>query len=155
VQEVKVRSIKVVSIAVFALALATTMVAAEEYTYIGAAKCKMCHKVSFASWSETPHAMALDKLEEADKGKAECLKCHATGGSADMPGVQCEACHGPGSGYKSMKVMKDPEASRAAGLIEPDEAVCRSCHEGAPHDQPEFNYEEAKKTGLHEFEADE
>ena len=148
------RSIKVVSIAIFALALATAMTAAEENTYIGAAKCKMCHKVSLASWSETAHAKAFDKLKPEEQGNAECLKCHATGGSADMPGVQCESCHGAGSGYKSMKVMKDPEASKAAGLLAPDEATCRGCHEGAPHDQPEFNYEEAKKTGLHEFKTE-
>lgn len=145
------RSIKIVSIAIFALALATAM--AGETTYIGAAKCKMCHKVQFASWSETGHAKALDKLKAEDQGKAECLKCHATGDSADLPGVQCESCHGAGSGYKSMKIMKDAEASKAAGLLMPDEAFCRSCHEGAPHDQAEFNYAEAVKTGVHEKKA--
>ena len=146
------RLIKIVSIAIFALALATAM--AGENTYIGAAKCKMCHKVQFASWSESVHAQAFDKLKAEDQGKAECLECHATGDTADLPGVQCESCHGAGSGYKSMKIMKDAEASKAAGLQKPDEALCRGCHEGAPHDQAEFNYEEAKKTGLHEFKAE-
>ena len=87
--------------------------------YIGAAKCKMCHKVQFASWETMGHAKAFEKLEAADQTNVECLGCHATGGKAELPGVQCEACHGPGSDYKSMKVMKDREASIAAGLIVP------------------------------------
>ena len=28
----------------------------------------------------------------------------------------------------------------AAGLLEPDEASCRACHEGAPHEQKPFDY---------------
>ena len=70
------RSIKVVSIAIFALALATAMTAAEENTYIGAAKCKMCHKVSFASWSETAHAKAFDKLKPETAPR--CRACSAS-----------------------------------------------------------------------------
>jgi len=135
------------------LALVLTATLAGDSTYISAAKCKMCHKVQYASWSETPHAKAFDRLKPEEQSKAECLKCHATGDSAELPGVQCESCHGAGSGYKSIKVMKDAEASKAAGLEKPDEAFCRSCHEGAPHDQAAFDYAEAVKTGLHEFKA--
>lgn len=122
------------------------MVFAGEATYIGAEKCKMCHKVEYTSWSEMKHKGAFDLLPTEDQGKAECLKCHATGGTVDMPGVQCEACHGPGSSYKSMKVMKDHDASVAAGLVLPDEALCKTCHEGAPHDLPAFDFASA---GVH------
>jgi hypothetical protein len=135
------------------IALVLTVTLAGDNEYISAAKCKMCHKVQYASWAETPHAKAFDKLKPEEQSKAECLKCHATGDSAELPGVQCESCHGAGGGYKSMKVMKDPEASKAAGLLIPDEAFCRKCHEGAPHDQAAFDYAEAVKTGLHELEA--
>ena len=83
-------------------------------TYIGAKKCKICHKVEFASWQKLAHAKAFERLSAEEKGKAECLKCHATGGHAKFPGVQCEACHGPGSGYKSLKVMKDSAKSPAS-----------------------------------------
>ena len=101
------------------------------------------------------HAKAFDRLEGDETSDAECLKCHATGASADLPGVQCEACHGPGSEYKSMKIMKDREASIAAGLVIPDEALCNSCHAGeAPHDMPAFNYAEAVKTGVHEHKTE-
>lgn len=147
------RTVKILMIAVFALGLVAAV--AGDNTYIGASKCKMCHKVQFASWSETPHAKALDKLKPEEQAKAECLKCHATGDSAEMPGVQCESCHGAGSGYKSMKIMKDTAAATAAGLVKPEEALCVSCHEGAPHDQAEFVYAEAVKTGLHEFKSEE
>mgnify|MGYP001819881094 FL=1 len=72
-----------------------------------------------------------------------------------MPGVGCEACHGPGSDYKSMKTMKDREASIAAGLVVPNEETCNSCHAGAaPHDLPAFDYATASKTGLHERKAE-
>lgn len=117
--------------------------------YIGAAKCKMCHKVQFTSWEGMAHAKAFERLKADEQSKPECLKCHATNGSAEMPGVQCEACHGPGSGYKSMSTMKDREAAVAAGLILPDEAMCRSCHEKAPHDVKPFDYEAMKAKGIH------
>jgi nitrate/TMAO reductase-like tetraheme cytochrome c subunit len=123
---------------------------ADDLGYITAAKCKMCHKLQYTSWEGLAHAKAFDQLKGDEQGNAECLECHATGGSADMPGVQCEACHGPGGGYKSMKVMKDRDASVAAGLIIPDEATCKGCHEGAPHDQVAFNYGEFVKKGVHE-----
>jgi hypothetical protein len=99
------------------------------------------------------HSKAFDLLAPEDQGKAECLKCHATGGTADHPGVQCEACHGPGSDYKSMKVMKDHDASVAAGLVVPDEATCKGCHEGAPHEQAAFDYAAATAKGQHEKKA--
>ena len=123
--------------------------------YIGSAKCKMCHKTEYVSWEATAHAKAFEKLKADEQSNAECLKCHATGASADMPGVGCESCHGPGSDYKSMKTMKDREASIAAGLILPNEETCLGCHAGeAPHDLPAFDYATASKTGLHERKAE-
>lgn len=127
-----------------------------EADYIGATKCKMCHKPIYASWSELKHAKAFEVLPEADRANEVCLGCHATGKSADLPGVQCEACHGPGGEYKSMKIMKDPEAAKAAGLITPTEETCKGCHAGeAPHELPAFVYEEARKGGVHAIEASE
>ncbi len=68
---------------------------------IGADKCKLCHKVEFASWQKSKHAAAQ---------------------------VECEDCHGPGSNYKTMAIMKDKAKARAAGLIEPAENDCKTCH---------------------------
>jgi hypothetical protein len=48
-----------------------------------------------------------------------------------------------------MKIMKDREASVAAGLTLPDENTCKSCHENAPHDQKAFDYENMKEKGIH------
>jgi len=131
--------------------LVAVQVAVAEPAYIGAAKCKMCHKVEYASWEQLAHFKAFEQLGAEDQGKAECLKCHATGNTADMPGVQCEACHGPGGDYKGLKVMKDREASVAAGLLLPDQKTCEGCHTGAPHDQAAFDYDSAKAAGIHEF----
>lgn len=72
-------------------------------TRIGAEKCKICHKVQFASWVETAHAKRT-------------------------PPLDCESCHGPGSEYKSLEVMKDPEKAKAAGLVIPTATFCGSCH---------------------------
>lgn len=118
--------------------------------YIGAAKCKICHKVEYTSWEALEHAKAFDTLQPSEQAKAECLRCHATAGKAELPGVQCEACHGPGGEYKSVSVMKERKASLAAGLLLPDEAACKACHANAPHDLPEFDYAEALKIGVHD-----
>ena len=68
----------------------------------------MCHKTEHKSWLETKHAKAYETLKPEDRKKDSCIVCHITGfGVADtvFEGVQCEACHGPGSLYKSMKIM--------------------------------------------------
>lgn len=76
----------------------------KDLTYIGAGKCRICHKTEHASWEESAHA------------------------GVDPP-LDCEACHGPGSKYSKMKTMKDPEAARAAGLLDPTADFCTgACH---------------------------
>lgn len=72
-------------------------------TRIGATKCKICHKVQYASWAESKHAER-------------------------NPPLGCESCHGSGSEYKKKSIMEDPELARAAGLVMPDEAFCARCH---------------------------
>lgn len=108
---------------------------AESPTYIRAEKCgKLCHKVEYTSWLTTKHAKAFGNLPAADQAKKECISCHITGGTKDLPGVQCEACHGPGSEYKSLQIMKSREKSLAAGLVIPTEKVCLTCHNSkSPH----------------------
>jgi hypothetical protein len=118
--------------------------------YIGAAKCKMCHNKELTGqqyklWSESAHAKAWKTLGEAkalEIGKkkgianpqtdAKCLKCHTIGATADKTlqaeGVSCEACHGPGSAYKSPAIMKDLAAAKKSGLIVPDKKLCEKCH---------------------------
>lgn len=146
----------------------------QKYGYIGAQKCGMCHKKDdkgnqLKVWEESAHAKAYETLKtDAAKALAEnatenetCLTCHATGYGSDPElndkkfsieeGVQCEACHGPGSEYKSMKVMKSLEESVKNGLVvweneEQIQELCSTCHasdkkpEG--HPDAEFNFAE-------------
>jgi cytochrome c553 len=142
---------------------------AAAHEYVGATKCKTCHKDQFTSWEETSHAKAFGVLSAEEQKKEECVGCHTTGTTAKgelLEGVQCEACHGPGSDYKSPKIMskskwpKDPEGhmkmAMEAGLIVPTEEVCVGCHkkEGNPNFK-EFDFATAK-TKVHAFkEAEE
>jgi hypothetical protein len=113
-------------------------------TYVGANKCMICHKGDkhaniWETWEGSAHAKSMDVLKDDEKTNPECLACHTTGygeggygaeGMAELElgNVGCEACHGPGSEYKSMKVMKDKDAAIAAGLIIPTAETCVRCH---------------------------
>jgi hypothetical protein len=133
--------------------------AQEKNSYVGVSVCSPCHKSEKQGkqldiWKNSKHASAMKtlKTDEAnkiakDKGLSaaaaeskECLKCHASGYDADKSligekfdlndGVQCETCHGPGSNYKSQKVMKDSSLAVKNGLIvhENIESFCTGCH---------------------------
>jgi hypothetical protein len=156
--------------------LASNILFAQDYSYIGAAKCKMCHNTEksgfqYKIWSESLHAKSIATLSNAksmeyakkngikdpatDPG---CLKCHATAGSATADqietltvaeGVSCESCHGPGSAYKTMTIMKDQKQALAKGLILPTKEVCVKCHnEKNPFFKP-FDFEAAKAKIAH------
>jgi hypothetical protein len=128
-------------------------------TYVGIEACGMCHKTEkqgsqLSIWQNSAHSKAFETLKTdsanqiaKEKGFLkpasetwECLKCHVTGYNLDATmlgknfkveyGVQCETCHGAGSAYKEMKVMKDKKLAIEKGLIVPDklEEFCVSCH---------------------------
>ena len=128
----------------------------------------MCHQTDkqgkqFDIWQKSKHAEAYKTLTEAkaaDIAKAkglktaanespECLECHAITEDPKLTpdGVQCESCHGPGSAYKNMAVMKDKEKAIAAGLTDfKDQAAiektCKRCHnEKSPSYKP-FKFDE-------------
>lgn len=135
-----------------------------EHAFVGVKTCKMCHKNDgmFKGWEATPHAGAFDILPDDQKANADCLTCHTTGVTAKnvlLEGVQCEACHGAGKDYKKKKVMKDHEASLAAGLLIPDEKTCLTCHgaETYPEGHKEmakFDFAKMKEKGVHPLKAD-
>jgi len=156
--------------------IAATTLTAQDYDYIGAAKCKMCHNktttgAQYKVWLAGPHANAMKSLSGekslayakkngiADPTKeASCIKCHSTFGAIDQnlnagvkitEGVSCESCHGAGSGYKSATVMKDQAKSIAKGLIVPDKKVCVGCHNEDNPFHKAFNYEESVKKIAH------
>ena len=139
---------------IITFSLSLLSLAGNEPEYVGANKCKTCHKAEkngqqFKIWSNTKHAQAYEDLKtENAKKKAKiagvsdplkdekCLSCHSTaygkknhGKSYKIEeGVTCEACHGPGSEYKKTKVMKDKKSAIAAGLLEATKETCKQCH---------------------------
>ena len=115
----------------------------------------------------SPEAAKIAKergIADAQKD-GKCLKCHVTAHGVDpaliepapegkkgfvvADGVQCEACHGPGSLYQSRSTMKSREASVAAGLMIPNEKTCIKCHNKESPTFKGFNYEEMVKKISH------
>ena len=163
----------------FLIFMLSSIVVAEEGDpqYVGSAKCKVCHKAEkrgeqYPKWEAGPHSkayevLASDEALEAAKASGidnpqtsdKCLKCHVTafGVAAELKaesfdrteGVGCEACHGPGSEYKSLKVMKDRETALAAGMIIPNEETCIGCHNEESPTYKEFKFDEYSKQIAH------
>jgi len=107
-------------------------------SYVGAERCKLCHRSVYQSWAATPHARAVEPPE----AEARCFACHGTD-EGKLAAVQCEACHGPGSDYSPPEVMIDPEKAEMAGLVRPSVVVCERCHEnGEPGHRGELRMPE-------------
>lgn len=114
---------------------------------------------------------------EADfRASPKCLRCHTTGygkpggypeavtkenadRAARLQGVQCEACHGPGSRYVRFFEDLEPRKGRfkrsevlALGLVLPDRTVCVGCHNADSPFVPKegFDFEKMKAQGTHE-----
>ncbi|MBN1211363.1 MAG: cytochrome c3 family protein [candidate division Zixibacteria bacterium] len=135
-----------------------------KHEYVGANKCKICHKKDgiHPSWSETLHAKAWESLKPENQKNKECVACHSTGTTAEgeiLEGVQCEVCHGPGSDYKKKSIMEDRELAIANGLLIPDEKTCLKCHnEKVPEEfrsKEKFDFEKMKTKGVHAMAAKE
>jgi len=145
-------------------------VQAQQFKYIGAEKCKMCHNKpatgdQYKQWVSSFHSQALNSLKSeaswayaAKNGIADptkdpkCLKCHSTyhtvpaGQIATLTateGVSCESCHGPGSMYKSPAIMKNQALSIKNGLILPNKETCETCHNKENPFYKPFNFETA------------
>ena len=164
----------------------TPAVAGEGHTYVGVAKCKMCHKSEaqgeqFPIWEKSAHAKAYATLA-GDDGKAiakekgiedpqkadACLKCHVTGygAAADMfgdkydmaNGVGCESCHGAGSDYDKMSVMKAVMAGttkpESVGLVLPTEKTCTACHNSESPTFKSFDFEKMAAQIAHPIPAE-
>lgn len=144
-------------VALTAVVLALSLVG-QNFTYVGASKCAVCHKTDkqgqqMLIWQESSHAKAAAAPGSADGAKIAqaagvsnppenpaCLKCHAPlfekAPELKSEGVTCEVCHGPGSEYKKITIMKDRALARQNGLVvyESVEAIkkqCLTCHENA------------------------
>ena len=125
--------------------------------YVGEAKCKKCHFKQHRSWKKSTtykHAGAWDTLKPVLKSADQkdthgqlCISCHVTGygkaggftdeaASGHLLGVQCEACHGPGSNHvkageklKAEKRKKFNEGEKR--FINTRVTACAGCHN--PH----------------------
>lgn len=130
-----------------------------KHSFVGVQVCATCHKtekqgMQLDVWQKSKHSQAFKTLQTEkanaiakEKGfttpAAEtdaCLKCHVSGYNVEAAmhgekfkmedGVQCETCHGAGSDYKALKIMKSHEESVANGMtdIKDMETFCKSCH---------------------------
>ena len=152
----------------FLIFLGGSKISAQEYDYIGAAKCKVCHNKpamggQYKVWAAGPHANAMESLTAEEAKDPKCIKCHSTVGHIDpdliiglkiSEGVSCESCHGAGSGYKTNSVMKDREKSIKRGLTLPTEQVCKTCHNEESPNYKGFDYAEYVKKIAHPIPAD-
>jgi len=128
------------------------------FTYVGAQKCKICHQsekqgLQFPTWEKSNHsqsfiALSSEKAQSIAKEiglqnpaeSPKCLICHAPlfekAPEIEAEGVTCEVCHGPGSEYKKLNIMKDKELAIKNGLfvygsVEAIKNHCANCHENA------------------------
>ena len=147
-----------------------SVLTAQNAEFIGASKCKMCHNKSekgdqYKKWIEGPHAKAMEVLSADEAKNPNCLKCHSTAANVDPDlvtesisveeGVSCESCHGPGSIYKSMKIMKSREEAIKNGLVIPTAEVCQKCHNEESPNFKGFNFDEYYARIAHELPVDE
>ena len=143
----------------------------EPHGFVGAEVCGPCHKTDkqgkqLEIWQNSAHSKAFQTLQtkEADEVAKKagfttpaaeteaCLKCHTSGYNWDKSllgakfkmtdGVQCETCHGPGSHYKSIKIMKERAAAVQNGLklYEKPEELCITCHNSESPTFKEFEF---------------
>ena len=144
--------------------------------YVGTKMCGMCPKTDKQGkqldiWQKSKHAEAFKTLlgakaieiakakglKKAPSESPECLECHTLGKTVDASllekgfdmkeGVQCESCHGAGSGYKTLTLMKDKAKAAAAGLLTyKDDAeiqkFCKTCHNEKSPAYKEFKFAE-------------
>ncbi|MEE9553138.1 MAG: cytochrome c family protein [candidate division Zixibacteria bacterium] len=178
-------------IAAFICVLFSTPAQAGSAEYVGSQKCKMCHNTKkdvqqFSIWQNSAHSGAYQTLssdlakEFALKAGVEgnpqeagaCLECHVTGYGSDSTmfaesfniedGIQCESCHGPGSEYKSIKIMSKSkyasqrdvqhELALKAGLVVPEENICLKCHNERSPAFKGFDYKTYYEKIKHEYE---
>ena len=156
-------------------ALAGTAGAAPEY--VGVKVCTKCHEAQGDSWANTAHAKTFAvlkpgaKTEEKKKAKLDpakdytkdkdCVGCHSTGfgqrggyaagmepgGEKQLGAVGCEACHGPGSGFRDehgdaeKRLKRGGQTTPRKALVSRGqtfdyEKACAGCHlnfKGSPH----------------------
>jgi 2',3'-cyclic-nucleotide 2'-phosphodiesterase (5'-nucleotidase family) len=112
---------------------------AGENRYLGQETCRRCHAETYERIAQMGHAKAYASLAKTNsEGLSDCLPCHTTGFGAptgftlassqpDLKNVQCESCHGMGTGHK-----------RDGTYRTDGEKACLVCH--TKERSPEFSY---------------
>jgi hypothetical protein len=119
--------------------------------YLGFEICMRCHAELMPQFIESRHFRAFNILEIQGKADdANCLHCHTTGfgrfsgydkgreekGDIYLRGVQCEACHGPGTLH-----------ARDGSYVTRAWESCRECH--TAQWSPDFDEREYWKRAAH------
>lgn len=111
------------------------------YEFVGAEACKACHAEAYSAWKASKHSRSKASLSPLQQKDARCLTCHSPNESSNgVADVSCESCHGGGQHYASRYVMKDSELVRLAGLVDPSEKGCRTCHDASSPSLKPFSF---------------
>jgi hypothetical protein len=140
---------------------------AAEADYVGMTKCAACHYAQFRDWRETPHGKAHEILPTKYRQDESCLECHSTGfghpaspeaAAANLKGVSCEACHGPGGKHaryaltfvgEGRELTDDALTVLRSQIQRLSMAQCIRCHVSMAHKpHPEFDREPAPARGV-------
>ncbi len=128
--------------------------------FLGSRSCEHCHSAINNEWEISRHGKAIESLIAKHKDyDMQCLPCHVTGMDGKgtvggfvsmqengwMVGVQCEACHGPGSQH-----AQRPKKFKTKKITA---STCIKCH--TVDTDPEFNYEKDRLLGTHQVYHDE
>jgi hypothetical protein len=119
--------------------------------YLGVEVCRRCHADMERGFVGGAHFRAFETLRErGEEANPQCLACHATGygkstgydpkteknGAPYLQGVQCEACHGPGTLH-----------ARNGSMVKTARESCRGCHTSKW--SPDFDFETYWKRAGH------
>lgn len=117
-----------------------------------APECVSCHVTGFGKGGyEVKDEDFWGQVTDKGKPTKEVKRMSA------LQNVGCEACHGPGSDYKSRKTMQgiyegtiDPAT---VGLLAVDEKTCESCHNDKSPTFKGFNFKEYSEKIAHPIPA--
>lgn len=112
--------------------------ASGKYRYIGPRSCRVCHRDFYNGRKEDLHFHTFKKIVAAGyANEPKCLACHATGygvptgftdekRTAQLAGVECEGCHGPGN----LHMARNDGGGFLAGVDHPEriQRMCQACH---------------------------
>lgn len=105
-------------------------------TYVGTAKCKMCHMAQFRQYNAfvTDTAQAVHMNLKAGVTADSKAVGHCDAGAIVVHArkdLQCETCHGMGSRHFALGAANRDTAARKATINLGSGSSCRACH--SPH----------------------